>query len=427
VKLVVTGATGYIGRRLIAHALENGHEVVAASRRRLELAGAEWMPFILASTEDLVLPPGTQAVIHLAADTSATGELDDGGEILTAQRLMTACRQSRAKMVFVSSQTARPDAPTRYGRIKWRIEQDVLAAGGWVVRAGLVYGGSERGLFGTLVKFVRNSPILPMFIPAPRVQPIHVIDLSDALLRIAERDDLLPGVLCIASPEPVAFDFFLKTIARVRIRRQRIFIAIPTAFIKIAVGAIRGKLFSRLRLERLFSLFDLPRMYPEGDLKRLQMLLRTLPSGMHVSGNDNRRCLLREGKTLLTYILKKPPSGSLLRRYVRAVEKLRGGELLYLPAWTEKMPAALALLDGNRLLPTRFRAEIAWRIDSATTIAEASIQGAYRFLGLDRVARPALSVMHILQALVQEIVWRALQPLSALLLKSACGEKWGAP
>jgi len=38
---------------------------------------------------------------------------------------------------------------------------------------------SKRGLFGTLVKVVRRLPLLPTFLPAPKIQPIHVDDLAE--------------------------------------------------------------------------------------------------------------------------------------------------------------------------------------------------------------------------------------------------------
>jgi len=55
------------------------------------------------------------------------------------------------------------DAPTSYGKTKWEIEQLVLAARGYVVRPGQVYGGESNGLFGELIKFAKKSPIFQPF------------------------------------------------------------------------------------------------------------------------------------------------------------------------------------------------------------------------------------------------------------------------
>ncbi len=407
-KLVVTGATGYIGGRLTLLASKNDHEVVAASRRPVAPALC-WVPFELSSTATIVFPPGTNAVIHLAADTSSAADVDDEHEVLAARSLIAAAQKLAAKFVFVSSQTARSDAPTVYGRTKWRIEQEVLAAGGWVVRSGQVYGSCERGLFGQLVGAVRRSPIILAFLPAPKVQPIHVDDLVEGLLRIVERDDISPGVLCLASPEPVSFARFMLTIASVRVRRQRWCVPIPVMLIQVVGGVLGRRLRIRLGLERLNSLFGLPLMDTANDLQRLGLSLRSLPSGMHPSGDDRRRRLIFEGQVLLSYVLKERPDTSLLCRYVRAVEKLRGGSLLDLPAWALRLPIALALLDDQAFALSARGAELAWRLDAATTLAEATTQGARRFLGLGRSSGPLMSLVSIACAVVAELAWRGLR------------------
>ena len=408
-KLVITGLSGYIGERLAAHALSRGHIVVAASRRPLASSVYTWMQYELASEAPIELPAGTNAVIHLAANTSSGLGMDDDFEVLAAKALIAGAEQSKAKLVFVSSQTARSNAPTVYGRTKWRIEQEVLAAGGWVVRPGQVYGGCERGLFGTLVGAVRQLPVILAFLPAPKVQPIHIDDLAEGMLRIVELDDIPPGVLCLASPEPVSFTRFMLAIASGRVRRQRWLVPIPVMLIHAVGGVLGRRLRIRLGLERLNSLFELPLMDTANDLQRLRLSLRSLPSGMHPSGGDRRRWLICEGQALLTYVLKERPGTSLLRRYVRAVEKLRGGSLLDLPAWTLRLPIALALLDDRAFALSARGAEFAWRLDAATTLAEATTQGARRFLGFGRSSGSLMSLISISRAVVAEIVWRVLR------------------
>jgi len=137
--------------------------------------------------------------------------------------------------------------------------------------------------------------------------------------------------------------------------------------------------------------------------------LRSLPSGMHPSGDDRRRRLIFEGQALLSYVLKERPDTSLLCRYVRAVEKLRGGSLLDLPAWALRLPIALALLDDQAFALSARGAELAWRLDAATTLAEATTQGSRRFLDLGRSSGPLMSLVSIACAVVAEIAWRGLR------------------
>jgi NADH dehydrogenase len=161
-------------------------------------------------------------------------------------------------------------------------------------------------------------------------------------------------------------------------------------------------------LERLRSLFDLPYMATASDLERLGLKLRSLRAGMHPSGNDRRRCLLREGQALLIYVLKTKASGALLRRYVRAVEKLRDGRDLGLPQLFLQWPVMLAIVDNGSNSKTVWGNELLWRLDSATILAEATPQGAQRFLGLGDRHGFTRSLLRMARAMLLELGWRLI-------------------
>jgi NADH dehydrogenase len=355
----------------------------------------------------MVLPAGTDVVVHLAANTLATNPLDNCVDVAAAQKLIQSAQKAGARFVFVSSQTARADAPTSYGQTKWLIEQKVLAAGGWVVRPGQVYGGELRGLYGSLVMAVQKLPLLPAFIiPFPKVQPIHVDDLAEGLLRIAERGDAKPGIYCLASPVPIAFSSFLAAIAKSRLRTKRVFLPVPVACVNFVSALFGVALRTRLGLERLRSLFDLPLMATTSDLDKVSLVLRPLTEGLHPSGSDRRRRLLKEGQALLTYILKEKPDSAVLRRYLRAIESLRDGRELGFSEIFLNHPTLLSLV-GNASWPDAATSEeFIWRLDAATSLAEASPAGAARFLGLGRNHGLLSSLLSLSNALIGETFWR---------------------
>ena len=420
-KIVVTGATGYIGARLTSLALKRGHEVVIASRLRPS-SSSPWLSFDLSSAYSISLPTRLDAVVHLAANTQHADGLEAEREVAAAKKIIQSAQEVGAKFIFVSSQTARADAPTAYGRTKWRIEQEVLFAGGWVVRPGQVYGGPLRGLFGTLAQTVRQLPLLPAFMPAPQVQPIHVDDLAEGLLRMVERGDIPPAVYCLAAPEPVSFAQFLGKIAQSRLRCWRGFVPVPVVFI----NALGEKLRTRLGLERLRSLFDLPVMATATDLKQLGLTLRPLRSGMHPSGNDRRRCLLREGRALLTYVGKGSPSSVVLRRYVRATVSLRSGRALWLPHTLLNYPILLSLIDEASWTDKSAGEEFSWRLDAATVLVEATPAGAQRFLGLGGAPNNFVrGFSGITCAVLSEAGWRTLRMLLTPIAQLALSRSFG--
>lgn len=404
-KILVTGATGYIGSVFVRRALANGHGVVAASRRRSPVG--EWIPYQLGDT--IALSGDVDVIVHMAADT--TGAINDPeAEFRAAIALMDAPSAADIPFVFVSSQTARADAPTAYGRSKWMIEQRVLARGGWVVRPGQVYGGPELGLFGTLTSLLRRLPVLPALVPGPLIQPIHVEDCAEGLLRVALMKPAGLHVIHLAAAEPVTFTEFLRRIASDRVRKRVVFIPFPTVLLRGAIYGIRRIGVSLPVLDKLDSLLDVPRVSSGDDMSALGLALRSLDDGMPKAGNG-RRHLLEEGRALIGYVLRSAPSSQLLSRYVRSVESVRQGRALGLPRSMVVMPALVAAIDSPAIL--RNHEELRWRIDAATVIGEASPAGFRRFMrGGQREATPT-AVMRLARAVLAEIAWRVVRPILA--------------
>ncbi len=401
-KLLITGATGYIGQRLVTAALAGGHEVVVAGRKRPLRSDVKWQAFDLANPHGFELPAAVDAVVHLALVTSARLDSEDA-DVVAAQVLLDAATRVGAPVLFVSSQTAQANAPTAYGRNKWQIEQAVVARNGWVVRPGQVYGGPEAGLFGLLVRVVSRLPILPAFLPAPQVQPVHVDDLVSALLACLDRGPK-SSVFQIAEPDPVSFTAFLRAIAVGRVRKRRMFVPVPILLVKAAIAMLGRERSRRTGLDRLLSLFALPSMQTAADLGQLGVNLRPLSSGMACSGSSRRRWLIEEGQAMLHYVLREAPTGELVRRYARSVEQLRPVGALDLPAWALRNPSLFAMLEGGALVHADLRSELAWRFNAAVTLAEATPQGARRFLWLgDRRQGGLIKALYVVRALASEV------------------------
>jgi nucleoside-diphosphate-sugar epimerase len=411
-KVVVTGATGYIGSRLVKQAMALNNEVICASRRRPRQPIA-WISFDCSTASEFALPPATDIVFHLAAVTDSVAS---AGKVETsaAERLISASAAVGARVIFISSQTARQDAPTDYGRVKWQIERQVLATNGVVVRVGLVYGGTERALFGQLVDLVRRFAVIPAFIPAPMVQPIHVDDLVAFLLRCADLPASGGRVLCVGASEPLSFTEFLRCIARSRLRRFRFPVPIPKALVEIAARAS-----GHAELGRIVSLFELRAMETVHDMAELNILPRPLDCGMERSGNIRRRHLIREARGLLSYVLKTQASVGLVRRYVRCMECLDHREALPLPQFVLSSPLALALLDDPALLLTPTGRDLSWRLSSTVALAEASIEGARRFQIADTHRSFFNAALDMSQALAFECLLRVLRWLTWPLLRLA--------
>lgn len=417
----MTGAAGYIGRVLVDRALASGWRVIALSRRPLEGPSGRWCRFVpyelgraldVAALEDAGAGK-VDAIIHLAADTRiderAPG-LSEEAEIDAARSLLDVAAAKRARFIFVSSQSVGAAEETRYSRVKRRIGDLVAGAGGHVVRPGLVYGGPQAaGLFGTLCGLVAQSPVIPALRPAPRVQPIHVADLCDGLLKLAGDPALPPGAYDIADPESIPFDRFLATVARHRVRRSPLFVPVPYALLAMGARiAARVPFLPTLDMGRVEALRRLPAMDTRRSLAVLSLRLRPLADGMRPSGRARYR-LAAEGAALFRYLGGRAAGMGLVRRYVRAIEAINGGIPLELPSLMVKRPALLRLVDPFPFPGGPLRR----RLDMAAALLEATPAGDRLFVARHRrgAARTAVDIILAIAADGLALVLRPLVKL----------------
>lgn len=401
-KIAITGSTGYIGKSLALAAINSGYDLVCLSRICHREFMGEWLHFDISSIIVPPLPINTKVVVHLAILKEGGISDLDNQEILVARSLMAEAKRVGAKFIFISSQTARVDAPTLYGRRKWIIEQDVISAGGTVVRPGLVYGGDGNGLFGELCKLVRRFYLLPNFCPSPKIQPIHIEDLVAAILKISNLDTSVGKVFHLGSVLPVMFTDFLKALAKNHLNVWRVFVPFPSMIIIWSRPIFNG--FTSLA--RLNSLFDLPIMKTSDDLAELDIVLRGIDLGMRPSINSNERLLVQEATALYSYVMKVTPSSREIARYLSAIRQLRGGLPLQLPIMFINYPIMLSLLEGHiKSLPhSKFTEEFQWRINATMRIAEATIYGAKRFSGLGTSNGKLKSCIGIFLAIFKSVI-----------------------
>src|SRR5687768_2905891 len=110
-KLAITGATGFVGGRLLDLALAAGHEVRALTRRpRPDREGVTWVQGALDKPESLDrLAGGSDAVIHVAGVINAPDPagFEAGNVTGTSAVLKAAEKAGVGRFVHVSSLAAR--------------------------------------------------------------------------------------------------------------------------------------------------------------------------------------------------------------------------------------------------------------------------------------------------------------------------------
>jgi len=184
--VLVTGAAGAIGTRLLPVLRERGWRTRALVHRRPVEGADEQSPGGLADADSLrAAVDGARAVVHLAAVTHARREHQYMAvNVAGTEHLLDAATQAGvARFVYVSTRAASA-AGGWYSRSKLEAERRVAGSGleTVIVRLPEVYGaGGREGVDGMLDRAVRGRPIPVVGSGDDVLCPLHVDDAVVAL------------------------------------------------------------------------------------------------------------------------------------------------------------------------------------------------------------------------------------------------------
>lgn len=272
-KVAVTGANGFVGRRLVADFAADGHQVVAAARQPIESppSGAIWRqaPDLGADADWREVVRGCDLVVHAAARVHVMK--DDAEDPLAAYRAanvegtLSLARQAAEarvrRFLFVSSikvngEGTAPGHPYRaddkpapvdpYGVSKAEAEAALFALGREtgmevvVVRPVLVYGPGVRANFAAMTKAVARGLPLPLGGIRNRRSLLFVGNLSDLVRRAAEHPAAAGRTFLVSDGEDLSTPETLRRLGTALGRRARLLL-VPPAILRAAAAALGKK------------------------------------------------------------------------------------------------------------------------------------------------------------------------------------------
>ncbi len=231
--ILLTGATGYIGKRLLPVLLEAGHHVTCVVRNKTSFDWkAGWEDQVTLYEHDFLKPVNPETAprdidiaYYLIHSLSAAIDNFEPLEERSAWNFRDYIDTTDARQIIYLTGIVNSDALSRHLRSRLRVEE--VLGGGKVpltaLRAGIIIGSGSAS-FEILRDLVEKLPVMvaPRWVNT-KCQPIAIRDVISFLTGVMLREDCFGKDFDIGCKEILTYKEMLMGYARVRKLRRWIF------------------------------------------------------------------------------------------------------------------------------------------------------------------------------------------------------------
>ncbi len=232
-KILLTGATGYIGKRLLPILLEQGHELVCCVRDKnrfnflpehaAQITVIE-VDFIQAETLDAI-PDGIDAAYYLIHSMSGSDSNYDALERQSAENFVQRINTTRLKQVIYLSGIVNDASLSKHLSSRKKVEE-VLNTGLFAMttlRAGIIVGSGSAS-FEIIRDLVNKLPVMitPKWLNT-KCQPIAITDVIEMLSKSLFNPLTYGKSFDIGGPDILTYKEMLLGFAKARNLKRYIF------------------------------------------------------------------------------------------------------------------------------------------------------------------------------------------------------------
>ncbi|MBI4162272.1 MAG: NAD-dependent epimerase/dehydratase family protein [Candidatus Aenigmarchaeota archaeon] len=211
--ILVTGASGFVGRNLVKELLRQNKKVRCFVRKTSgisQLKGAEIFYGDVTDKKSLVrATKGVSSVVHLAAITGfGDYRLNYKVHVLGAENLIETCKENNVKRIIdVSTVATLAERKSDYGITK-ALADDLFIKSGLsvtILKPDFIYGPDGRG-FLELVGAIKRRKIIPVVGHGNFIRyPVHVDDVVAAIISSLNKKLSVGKTYVVASRMPLTF------------------------------------------------------------------------------------------------------------------------------------------------------------------------------------------------------------------------------
>lgn len=232
-RILLTGVTGYVGKRLLPVLIENGHEIVCCVRekRRLSihknlLQKVEIIEIdFLKSSNHEIIPKNIDAAYYLIHSMTTSSKKFDMLESTAALNFKKIIESTSVKQVIYLSGISNENKLSKHLNSRRKVEE-LLKSEKYdltVLRAGIIVGSGSAS-FEMIRDIVEKLPVMvtPKWV-LTRAQPIAIRDVITYLNGVLFRKECLNRTFDIGGPEILTYKEMMLRYAKIRKLKRNIY------------------------------------------------------------------------------------------------------------------------------------------------------------------------------------------------------------
>jgi NADH dehydrogenase len=256
-KITVLGATGFVGRVLLARLAQEGHQLTVLSRNPHAHLVRLLPPGTRVVTGDVYDPEllkanfaGADAVINLVGILNESGDNGRGfhrAHVALTKLVIAACQLAGVRRLLQMSSLNAGRGDSYYLKRRGEAEAAVKQSGlDWTIFQPSVIFGIGDGFFCRFAELLKLAPVLPLAKAGTRFAPVYVGDVVEAMRRALHSRSTVGQVYELYGAEVFTLGALVRMTAK-QLGLKRLVIPLPDAAARLqalAFDFVPGKPFS---------------------------------------------------------------------------------------------------------------------------------------------------------------------------------------